>query len=299
MNYTAYLCTMNFATNRLREMKRNLLLRLEEIYPPREAESIVNLLIRDFLGLTRAGQQLQTDLRLTESEILRFQNALDRLMQGEPLQYLTGNTEFYGLTLSVGPGVLIPRPETEEMVDRILKENRDEEKRVLDIGTGSGCIALALKSRRKQWRVTGIDLSSEALKIAKKNGEVTALEVDFRQCDVLDTRGCLDKTGKSFHLIVSNPPYVLQSESRQMAVNVLNYEPHVALFVEDDNPLLFYEKIAEFSQTALYPGGKLYFEVNENLADATARLLENQRFSEVEIFTDIHGKHRFVRCRKL
>ncbi len=294
-----YLCTMHYSTNRLREFKNGMHRKLEKLYPREEAMSIVNRLIFHFLGLTRVQQQLAGDVRLSESEMLLFHNAMKRLLNGEPVQYVLGTTEFYGLRLEVGPGVLIPRPETEQLVERVLLEHPEPNNRVLDIGTGSGCIALALKSRRKHWEITAVDVSSQALVLARRNSDRTALPVDFKRCDILSPSECYDKTGRpSFHIMVSNPPYVLKAERKHMAPNVLKFEPEIALFVDDRDPLLFYRKIANYALQALVPGGMLYFEVNERFALETESLLREKSFSGVGVFTDFRGKPRMVRAKK-
>ncbi len=293
-----YLCTMFFSTNRLQELKKGSIVLLSRLYPEKEAENMVNRLILHYLGMSRVDQQLHKDKRLSESEILLFQKAMKRLLTAEPLQYVLGVTDFYGLTLTVGPGVLIPRPETEEMVDRILRKNLPDKIDVLDVGTGSGCIALALKNARKQWHITAVDVSPDAIELAKKNARKTGLAVDFKRCDVLDAEKCFQITGGSFGLIVSNPPYVLKKEKRLMADNVLLYEPETALFVEDDDPLLFYRKTISFSLKALLPGGFIFFEINALFARETARLFDEKTFYAPEIIMDMHGKPRIICARK-
>ncbi len=293
-----YLCTMFYSTNSLKEIKEKAIADLSAFYHVHEAHNMVNQLIRHLLGMSRVDQQLDRDKRLSESEMVLFHKAMKRLLAMEPLQYVVGHTDFYGLTLEVGPGVLIPRPETEEMVHRILCEKLPEKISVLDMGTGSGCIALALKSERTAWEVMAVDVSHEAIRQAEKNSEKTGLAVDFRWCDILQVTGCLKKTGKKFDLIVSNPPYVSHAEKKFMAGNVLKYEPEAALFVPDEDPLLFYRQMITFSKEALLPQGLLFFEVNENFASQTAALLENSLFYPPEIIRDIRGKQRFIRARK-
>ena len=271
---------------------------LSGLYPQHEAENMVNLLIRHYFGMSRAGQQLQRDKRLSESELLTFHKAMERLIAAEPIQYVLGSTEFYGLTMEVDPAVLIPRPETEELVDRVIKENPVETRTVLDVGTGSGCIALALKSVLKQSSITAIDISEKALAIARRNAAELDLDIEFRVCDILETEECHTMLGKKFQIIVSNPPYVLQKEKEQMAANVLRYEPGLALFVDDNDPLLYYRKIVEFADKALVSGGKLYFEINEKYARETAALFPREMFYPAEIFVDLRGKERIVRAQK-
>lgn len=271
--------------------------RIVGLYPQREAENMMNMLIQHYFGLSRAIQLIEVDRRLSESEMLIINKAVKRLLTAEPIQYVVGSAEFYGLELDVSSEVLIPRPETEQLVDIIVKDNRDDDVDILDVGTGSGCIALALKNTLSGSRVTAIDISDKALLLAQNNARNLNLTVDFRQCNILDTKTCLTILEKKFHIIVSNPPYVLQKEKEQMADNVLKYEPPLALFVEDDDPLLFYRKIMRFAERSLKPDGKLYFEINENYAEETASLFDKDIFDIPEIIVDIHGKARFLVVR--
>ncbi|VAW27372.1 Peptide chain release factor N(5)-glutamine methyltransferase [hydrothermal vent metagenome] len=288
---------MFYTSNKLADIKKVMVSRIVRLYPQREAENMANMLIRHYFGLSRTMQQLQIDKRLSESEMLIIDKAVKRLLTAEPIQYVVGSTEFYGLELDASPEVLIPRPETEELVDIIIKDNRNDNVDILDIGTGSGCIALALKNTYAKSRVTAIDISEKALALARKNAENLNLKVDFRQCNILDAEACSTVLEKKFHIIVSNPPYVLQKEKAQMADNVLKYEPPLALFVEDDDPLLFYRKIIRFAERSLRPNGKLYFEINENYAEATASLFDKDTFDIPETMTDVHGKVRFLVVR--
>lgn len=289
---------MLYSSNLLQDIKKESVARLSGVYPVLEAESMVNLLIRHYLGMTRTDQQLNKEHRILESEMLLFQKAMKRLLAREPLQYVLGSVDFYGLTLDVGPEVLIPRPETEQLVDLIVKENLPEKAAVLDVGTGSGCIALALKQARKNWQVTGVDISPAALALARKNAGQTGLAVDFKQCNVLDTVMCRQVVSGAFQVVVSNPPYVLESEKNKMADNVLKYEPAQALFVPDDDPLLFYRKIRNLADVSLQAGGLLYFELNEQQAGETARLFRSPHYGKPQLITDFRGKERFLRVRK-
>lgn len=289
---------MVYAKNKLAEVKKVLVEKLSGTYPRKEAENLVNMLIRHYFGLSRAMQQVQIERRLSGPEMLSIQRAAKRLLNSEPIQYVLGSTEFCDLQIEVGQGVLIPRPETEELVEKILEDNPDTDFEILDIGTGSGCIALALKNVLPGCNVTAIDISAGALSLARKNAKRLNLDIDFRQCNILNTGACLSTLDKSFHIIVSNPPYVLQREKKEMADNVLKYEPHLALFVEDADPLLFYRKILDYARKALKSGGKLYLEINANYADETASLFEKSIFSFPEILADFHGKSRFIVVKK-
>lgn len=285
---------MFYASNKLADIKRKMVSRITGLYPHSEAENMVNMLILHYFGFSRAMQQIQIDKRLSEPEMLVMHKAVNRLLTSEPIQHILGSAEFYGLELKVSPEVLIPRPETEELVDIIVKNHRSDEIEILDVGTGSGCIALALKNALSQSRLTAIDISEKALALARENARSLHLTVDFRQCNILDTESCLSVLEKKFHIIVSNPPYVLQNEKEQMADNVLKYEPHLALFAEEEDPLLFYRKIMHFAEKSLISGGKLYFEINEKYAEQTASLFDKRTFEPPEILTDFHGKKRFL-----
>jgi len=288
---------MFYSTNKLSDIKKEAVLKLKGLYSQREAENMLNLLIHHYFNMTRAGQQLHPDKRLSESEMLLLHIAVKRLLNAEPLQYILGSTEFYGLQLEVGPEVLIPRPETEELVDIIIKETPNENLSVLDIGTGSGCIALALKSVLTLNRITAVDVSEQALAVARKNALKMNIDVDFRQCDIMNTTECLQVLPGNFQVIVSNPPYVLKQEKVQMSDNVLEYEPYLALFVENDDPLVFYRKIILLAKKVLHSGGKIYCELNENYAKETASLFDEDIFDIPEILKDIHGKNRFLVTR--
>lgn len=289
---------MVYTTNRLADIKRVLVEKLSGIYLRKEAENLVNMLIMNYFGLSRTMQQIQVDRRLSESEMLAIQGAVKRLLNSEPIQYVLGNTEFYGLQITVGQGVLIPRPETEELVGKIIGDNSGTNLEILDIGTGSGCIALALKNDLPGCSVTAIDISAGALSLARRNAKRLNLDIDFRQCNILNTETCWLTLGKSFHIIVSNPPYVLQKEKKEIADNVLKFEPHLALFVKDTDPLLFYRKIMDFARKALKADGKLFLEINAGYAAETASLFEKDTFDSPEILTDFRGKARFLIVKK-
>jgi len=293
-----YLCRMFYTSNQLAGIKRAEITRLTQFYPYHEAENMMNMLIMHFLGLSRVMQQLQVDKQLSESEMLAVHGAVKRLLNNEPIQYVLGDTMFYGLRLEVNANVLIPRPETEELVEIIVKDVHKEDTDILDIGTGSGCIALALKNNLVQSRISAVDISEEALSLARKNAKNLQLDVNFLRCNILDTAACLKTFDKYFDIIVSNPPYVLQKEKEQMSGNVLDYEPHLALFVEDNDPLIFYRKIMRFADKFLRSGGKLYFEINENYAEETAALFCKDIFETPDIQIDINGKKRFIAVRK-
>lgn len=211
---------------------------LHGLYDVSEIEAIIAMVFEHFLGLSKAQLLLKSDTHMSESELLNFHFALKRLAKGEPIQYVLGETTFYGFPMVVASGVLIPRNETEELVDLIVKETIDEPS-ILEIGTGSGCIAIALQKNIKNASVTAIDISSEALTIAQKNAQINTSEITFLQHDFLDTNLDVKLGENRWDLIVSNPPYIPMYQKKDMHVNVLNYEPHLALFVEDEDPLIF------------------------------------------------------------
>jgi len=291
-----YLCGMKVRSNLLKEIKNYYLNEIANLYGINEAESMLNLLINHFFGLNRTGQLLKPDFRLTETEMLKLHFAVKELKKEKPVQYIVGNAEFYGMNLKVNPSVLIPRPETEELVDKIVKANVDNSRlKVLDIGTGSGCIALALKSSMPDSSVVAVDVSEEALAIAEENKHSLALKVEFQKLNILDASEW--HILKKFDIIVSNPPYVTVAEKSRMRKNVFDNEPSIALFVTDDEPLVFYNAITDFAQTHLNRSGVLWFEINEKFGEQVKDLMAKKGFSELKIYPDIHKKERFVSGR--
>ena len=266
---------------------------LSPLYDHEERVNLINILIDYFFGLSRVDQAMEPEYRLSESELLSLHFAVKELKQHKPVQYITGFVEFMEMRLSVNQSVLIPRPETEELVAQIISNLKNNPPHtVLDMGTGSGCIALALKKTFKKAAVVAIDISQEALAMAKANAEAHHLSIDFLQMDIL--KGKEMDALPFFDLIVSNPPYVTRAEEKMMRRNVKDYEPELALFVENDAPLLFYEAIASFAKKHLNLNGKLYFEMNERYALEVAKMLGNNGFTSVKIEKDMHGKERFV-----
>lgn len=254
-----------------------------------EARSLARLVLEDVFHW-REGQRARL---LTQDEEILAWTIENRLKSGEPVQYITGIADFYGLQLKVSPAVLIPRPETEELVELILEDHPDGESlRVLDVGTGSGCIPLALKSQRPNWQLTGLDVSTEALKVARENDRQQGAEIDWLESDFLE-----EKPAGTFNIIVSNPPYITPSEKEKMSTSTLQHEPELALFVPEEDPLLFYRQIGEFAINALAPGGSLYFELNEFNYSETGALMKQLGFREVMARQDLQGKYRMLRCR--
>jgi len=261
---------------------------LSEIYPPEEARAMAFGLFEKYLQLPRQDIFLVPGAGIEPTGA--FADALEQLRNGRPLQYILGETEFYGLRFRVDENVLIPRPETEELVQWILNDWKNGAPHILDIGTGSGAIAVSLAKNLPDARVSALDISVGALVTAKENARLNNVEIDFRQMDILTDI----PTGK-FDVIVSNPPYVRDSERVQMHRNVLDHEPDNALFVPDSDPLRFYRRITESGMELLKEKGALYFEINEAFGSETADLLVNSGYTDMEIRPDIFGKDRMVK----
>ena len=267
-------------------------------YEPAEAQSIVFLLFEHLLRLSKTQILVNQPVDVSSDTQLALENALARLKNHEPIQYIIGQTEFYGLPFQVKPGVLIPRPETEELVDWIIQDNQNRTSlTILDIGTGSGCIAVTLAKHLSTTQVTAVDVSSEALAIAQQNAKLNQTPVRFISDSILTLpETCF--VDHSHDIIVSNPPYVTPAEKTEMQANVLEHEPELALFVPQNAPLLFYEAIARLAQQKLKPDGQLYFEINELFGQETKEMLESLGFSNIEVRKDMFGKDRMVRSRK-
>lgn len=262
---------------------------LTSFYSKDEAESMAFWSIHSVSNLSRSEYLLASNTLLSAQDNNLYQDIVSRLKKHEPLQYVLGESEFYGLTMKVNSDCLIPRPETEELVSWILKHNF---KNVVDIGTGSGCIAITL-AKYSDAQITAYDVSSDALNIAKENAKLNQVNVEFVKHDIFEE---IDLK-KSFDLIVSNPPYVLVSEKKLMNRNVLDYEPHLALFVSDDDALLYYQRIIEFSKAHLTNEGLLFFEINEQKGLEIKKLLEKNEFTDILIKKDMQGKNRMVKAR--
>ncbi len=264
---------------------------LQEDYPKEEAGSFFFILLQEFCGLTRLDLALDPQRELSQEQKQKLEQALYRLQGHEPIQYITGSTEFFGLKFKVDKNVLIPRPETEELVQWILADLEPSAVlKILDIGTGSGCIAVSLAKNLPQAKVSAIDISGEALKVAKGNGELNQVSVEFLQKDILNT----DALSQHYDLIISNPPYVRELEKTEMQRNVLEHEPETALYVKDNDPLIFYRKIIKLAAKHLNPGGKLYFEINQYLGKETETLLTEKNF-QTRLKKDIFGVDRMLR----
>ncbi|MBN8668361.1 MAG: peptide chain release factor N(5)-glutamine methyltransferase [Chitinophagales bacterium] len=274
---------------------RNIITKqLEPVYLENETPPMTDILIEWVTGLDRQQQIAQPKKEITEEQQLLLQEGVTRLLSFEPIQYITGHAWFAGNKFRVGPAVLIPRPETEELVDWILKDRPDKENyTVLDIGTGSGCIPISFKKKRPGWAVAAIDISQEALAIAKENADDLAVEVVFKAIDLTDETswpglGEID-------LLVSNPPYIPWSDWNTLPENVREHEPSEALFVPDTDPLLFYRLIAQLAKQQLKKGGAIYLEINETLGVEVVSLFQAQGFTSIELKKDMQGKHRMMR----
>jgi len=301
----------------INQLKSDFSTLLKEFFPKTEILSFFYRLCEYKLGLNRTDLALNPNKDITPKQKTYFLSAIKRLKNKEPIQYITGTTEFYGLTFKVNKHVLIPRPETEELVDWVLKEAvKPQNINILDIGTGSGCIAIALAKNLPSAQIWVLDISKQALKIAQQNAKLNKVNINFIETDILKQKEILhfvqnDNSIKTesrkmrgdeeilpqyFDIIVSNPPYVKQSEKALMQPNVLEHEPHLALFVENNNPLIFYDKIADFASENLRNNGKLFFEINQSLGAEVCNFLKEKGFKNIELKQDLFGVDRMVRA---
>ncbi|MEI6173391.1 MAG: peptide chain release factor N(5)-glutamine methyltransferase [Bacteroidota bacterium] len=266
-------------------------------YPVHEIMNILYLLFEEIMEWPKTRVHLSYDAEIPEKEWHAFYQFLNGLAGGRPIQYLMGWTQFDGCRIKVNSSVLIPRPETEELCSVIksdLSHHTSSSFSILDIGTGSGCIPISLKKFFLNAAITGIDVSKAAIDLAILNAKENHCKIEFRQSDIFNDKDCFQLG--LFDLIVSNPPYVLEREKQSMHRNVIDFEPHNALFVPDTDPLLFYRAIAGFSQSHLAQNGSLYLEINEQFGMETSRMVQSFGFEKVEVLSDIHGKNRFVRA---
>jgi release factor glutamine methyltransferase len=277
----------------LKEIKKVFHTELDAIYGKEEVSSFFYLLIEHYLGLERFILAVQPELIITKEEESPLFAALSKLKLQVPIQYIIGKANFMDLDFVVNKNVLIPRPETEELVRWILDDfsTAQSDLKILDIGTGSGCIAISLAKNLPNAKVYALDVSQEALAVAKETAELNGVEIYFVNADILEVNDLDDK----FDIIVSNPPYVRMLEKQEMKNNVLDNEPELALFVADDNPLIFYKKITELAAKNLIDKGVLYFEINQYLGKETQSLLEATNFSEIELRKDFFGNDRMLK----
>lgn len=278
----------------LKKAKRHFTEVLEEQFPQREAEQLMRILLEDLFGIDLKAELMNPSMRIDELQYAQLENAVKRLLEGVPVQYVTGKAWFDGLLFHVDGSVLIPRPETEELVQKVAEELAfDHPLRIWDIGTGSGCIAIALAKRFPKVEVKAFEVSETAMMTACANAEFNEVKIDFILDDVLHPQS--EVWQEPVDLVISNPPYIRESEKAVMERNVLDHEPHAALFVPDDDPLLFYRQIMALAKTQLTPGGSIWFEINEALGEEMQLLAREMGF-EAAIYEDFAGKQRMIRC---
>lgn len=272
---------------------------LSDLVPKTEIRSFLSIVLEEYLELQRIDLITQPELLIPSEQVQKLLEVIDRLKDQEPIQYIVGKTEFYGLPFAVNSHVLIPRPETEELVDWVISEtlelqnSKDSESlRLIDIGTGSGCIPISIKKNQPYIQVSAIDISEEALQVAAKNAKLNEVKINCIQKDILS----VSDLGQKFDIIVSNPPYVRELEKEQMNANVLDHEPELALFVSNEDPLLFYRKIAELARDHLSENGILFFEINEYLGKEMLEMLRLLGFQNVLLKKDLFGKDRMIKA---
>lgn len=281
--------TVNLLT--IRDIGPYLKRELGDQYNDNEIASLSRIIIKTLFSGHGLHRIYDTGYQLNAEDSSKILSITEELKTGKPYQYILGETEFYGCRIKVSPAVLIPRPETEELVDIVIKENRNFGGDIIDFGTGSGCIAIALALNIPGANVTGIDISDEALTMAGLNARLNNAMVSFERNNMLDFHF---SSGKKAGIIVSNPPYVRISEKARMRRNVLEFEPPQALFVEDSDPLLYYRTILGLSKILLVRGGKIYFEINEALGEQMEKLLASYGYSEIRIMKDLNNRNRFA-----
>lgn len=277
----------------LKEAYQNFKYLITKVYEPEEAETITAMVFREVLGYDRIKLILNENDLLSASLFEQLDFISFQLLQHQPIQYILGYSYFNDLKFTVNKNVLIPRPETVDLVHLIFKNHDQHTLDVIDIGTGSACIPISLKKERSLWNVTGLDISADALQVAALNVKHHAVNVSLIEADIFEFQ-----PNQKFDLIISNPPYVLESEKLHMHKNVLDYEPSLALFVGDQEPLKYYERITELAHQYLNANGFLYFEINESFAEQTKALLTKNAFEHIQIFEDFKGKNRFVSAKK-
>lgn len=268
---------------------------LADLLPETEIQAITRIILESVCGWSFSEQLTRANETMDKEKVGQITAIVHRLKKSEPIQYVLGETEFFGLKLKVNPAVLIPRPETEELVEWVCNSILPENPQILDVGTGSGCIALALKKNLKDAEISAVDFSEKALDVARQNAGLNNLKVEFLKVDILNWE---KYEWDFFDVIVSNPPYVRVSEKKLMQKNVLDFEPGMALFVSDEDPLVFYREIARFAQNFLAEKGFLFFEINESLSDPLIKMLQQNNFTDIQLQKDLQGKNRMIRCRK-
>ncbi|MCF8223940.1 MAG: peptide chain release factor N(5)-glutamine methyltransferase [Bacteroidales bacterium] len=286
---------MNSGLITVKSLTTRLRTELADYYHPRELNAIINIVISHISSKDRVFLLANPNHRISEINSTKVRKICDDLKNRVPVQYIIGETEFYGKKYKVSKETLIPRPETEELVDLVINDCRDKHPSVLDIGTGSGCIAISLYLNIKEARVSASDISPAAIEVAAANAEMNEADINFIEDNILDP--VINKYGQ-YDVVVSNPPYITVSEKKYMNKNILEYEPHIALFVPDDNAMKYYIAILELCRKVLNPGGGLYLEINENRAGEIADLMKNYNYSDISIVRDINNKKRIAGGRK-
>ena len=280
----------------MQQFLKDLQTSLKGEYSESEIHVLGMLILEKLTGFSRIWLLIHKELKLNDEQNIIASQYLERLKNHEPIQYILGETEFYGLKFKVNPSVLIPRPETEELVEWVKPPHPPRggflsgTPTLLDVGTGSGCIAVALKKKFPSANVSAMDISPEALALAKENAALNEVNIEFIQDDILHPAA----TDRKWDVIVSNPPYIPASEQRYLHKNVTDFEPHLALFVQDNDPLIFYRKIAEFALSHLTAGGRLYVEIHQSLGRQCCQLLESMGFQLVELRKDLSGNDRMI-----
>ena len=277
---------------KLKDLKIDFITKLSVTYQKEEVLSFFKILCEEYLNITPTKLLLVGEELINKEQLDMFSKVIIRLLNEEPIQYILNTTSFYGLDFICTPSALIPRPETEELVDWILKSEKNKIS-ILDIGTGTGCIPISLAKNNTDYTVSALDISDAGLELAKDNAQKNEVDISFISADIFSYT-----SDKKYDLIVSNPPYVRNLEKIKIQNNVLNFEPPLALFVDDDDPLVFYRAILEFAKSNLSEKGSVYFEINENLFNEMESLLASYRFSEIELKKDVFGKYRFIRGLK-
>ena len=292
---------MKIATNKLSDLYEFYKTELVSIYDNDELYAIFELVCEHYLGYSKTDTRLNFNGNLNQSDVLKIYDTGKALKTGAPIQYIVGEADFYNLKFNVNSSTLIPRPETEELVDLIIKQFKQEARNnqtlnILDIGTGSGCIPIILKKNIPNSKVAGIDISEQALEVAKSNAIKNNVDIEFIKLDILSQ---LITHNSTFNTIVSNPPYVLNSEAKQMDSRVLEHEPHLALFVEDTDPIIFYKRIIDLCAKYLEERGYLFFELNPIYANDVKKYANDSKiFNFTEIMQDMSGKERFLKAQR-
>ena len=268
---------------------------LKGVYTEPEIRALADILIKTATGITKLHQLYNNETEVSARAYEMILGFAEELKTGKPIQYIVGETVFYNCHIKVNSSTLIPRPETEELVDLIIKENRGFDGSIIDFGSGSGCISIALAANLPLTKITGVEISDDAILIARENAVLNKVNVSFIKGDIFNFDNV---TAGKAGIIVSNPPYVRNSEKLQMRKNVLDFEPPLALFVNDSDPLIYYNAIIKLADEILLPGGRLYFEINEMMGNALTTLIKSQGYSDTEIVKDLNDKERIIKCRK-